>query len=68
MLRWPWDHREYLLADAVDLLNILVWQPTEAGHKGVNPPDRLPRPGEAARRAADAESLMAAAREQGWID
>nr|WP_255456847.1 MULTISPECIES: DUF5361 domain-containing protein [unclassified Mycolicibacterium] len=40
-----WTREALLFADMVDLLNVLAWQQTENGHKGRNPPDRVPRPG-----------------------
>jgi hypothetical protein len=40
-----WGRTEHLLAGVVDLLNILVWQPTSDGQKNRNRPSPIPRPG-----------------------
>lgn len=40
-----WGENEYLLARAVDALNVLVWQPTKDGHDGRNLPEPVWRPG-----------------------
>lgn len=68
MLRWPWGHAEHLAASVVDLLAVLVWQNTDDGQRGVNRPERLPRPGDTERRRQEVESMLAVAREQGWIE
>lgn len=40
-----WSSTDLLLASVVDALNLLVWQNTDDGHKGRNPPPRIARPG-----------------------
>lgn len=42
---WEWDLQTHLLADAVDLLHLLVWFKTKDGSKGRNRPKPYPRPG-----------------------
>lgn len=40
-----WGLVEHLLAAQVDGIRALIWQKTEDGHKGKNPPEPWPRPG-----------------------
>lgn len=40
-----WTRDAMLLADAVDALNILIWQKTKDGQNGRKPPKPVPRPG-----------------------
>lgn len=41
-----WGDAEYLLADVVDRLSILVWAKTKDGARNRNRPDPVPRPGD----------------------
>lgn len=41
-----WSDTEYLLADAVDLLSLLVWFKTKDGSKNRNRPEPRLRPGD----------------------
>lgn len=40
-----WGVQEYLMANLVDLTNVLVWFKTKDGQKGRNRPKPIPRPG-----------------------
>ncbi|MDN6706374.1 DUF5361 domain-containing protein [Corynebacterium glyciniphilum] len=40
-----WTPDRQLLASAVDLLSVQVWQPTKDGRRGRNRPKPIPRPG-----------------------
>lgn len=42
---YRWGQTEHLLADLLDLTNILVWFKTKDGQKGRNRPAPYPRPG-----------------------
>lgn len=42
---WRWGLAEFLLAEAVDTLRLLLWAKTKDAEKGVNRPRPLPRPG-----------------------
>ena len=71
MLVEPWEDSEYLAAALLDVTRLLLWAKTEDGQKNLNRPTPIPRPGDARReaeRAAEAESLIAAAKAQGWIN
>lgn len=71
MLVEPWEDSEYLTAALLDVTRLLLWAKTEDGQRNMNRPKPIPRPGDARReaeRAAEAESLIAAARAQGWIN
>ncbi|WP_126416353.1 DUF5361 domain-containing protein [Trueperella bialowiezensis] len=41
---WGWGWQEILLAQAVDVLHVLVWMQTADGRKGRNRPKPIPRP------------------------
>lgn len=43
--RNEWDSSEYLLAEAVDSLHVMVWANTKDAQKNRNRPKPLPRPG-----------------------
>lgn len=45
--RNAWDSGEYLLAEAVDSLHLMVWANTKDAQKNRNRPKPLPRPGTA---------------------
>lgn len=40
-----WTPDRQLMATIADRLAVLIWQPTENGRKGRNPPKPIPRPG-----------------------
>lgn len=44
-----WSDTEWLLADVVDRLSLLVWFKTKDGSKNRNRPEPVPRPGDAPR-------------------
>lgn len=66
-VRNPWRSGDYVSALTVDALQVLIWQNTEDGQKGVNMPAPIPRPGDVLRKAAEVEQTLEVAREQGWI-
>ena len=39
-----WDRKDYLLAEAVGMLRLLVWMQTKDGHKGRNRPKMVELP------------------------
>ncbi|WP_139652775.1 DUF5361 domain-containing protein [Raoultibacter phocaeensis] len=43
--RYEWDMNEYLLAEAVDSLHMMVWANSKDAQKNRNRPKPLPRPG-----------------------
>lgn len=45
---WRWGLAEFLSAEAVDTLRLLLWAKTKDAEKGANRPQPLPRPGVAA--------------------
>ena len=45
---WRWGLGEFLSAEAVDTLRLLLWSKTKDAEKGANRPQPLPRPGVAA--------------------
>lgn len=42
---WRWSLAEFLSAEAVDTLRLLLWAKTKDAEKGANRPRPLPRPG-----------------------
>lgn len=42
---WRWGLAEFLSAEAVDTLRLLLWAKTKDAEKGANRPRPLPRPG-----------------------
>jgi hypothetical protein len=46
-----WSVDTHLLALLADIGQIAIWQPTENGHKGRNPPAPLRRPGDVEKEA-----------------
>ena len=42
---WQWGLGEFLSAEAVDTLRLLLWAKTKDAEKGANRPQPLPRPG-----------------------
>ena len=42
---WRWGLGEFLSAEAVDTLRLLLWAKTKDAEKGANRPQPLPRPG-----------------------
>lgn len=42
---WRWGLAEFLSAEAVDTLRLLLWAKTKDAEKGTNRPRPLPRPG-----------------------
>lgn len=42
---WRWGLAEFLSAEAVDTLRLLLWAKTKDAEKGANRPHPLPRPG-----------------------
>ncbi|WP_155980834.1 DUF5361 domain-containing protein [Nocardia sp. CNY236] len=43
--RYRWGQVEHLLADLVDVANLLLWSKTKDGSRGRNRPSPYPRPG-----------------------
>jgi hypothetical protein len=66
--RKPWDSKEYLLAELVDLVRWLQWTKTADGHKNINQPEPLKRPGEDERRARSVQAIIQAVTEAGLLD
>lgn len=52
-----WTPERDLQATIIDLLRILIWQPSSDGHKGINPPKPLRRPGVTEGRSMGKTSL-----------
>lgn len=68
MVQNPWTAGDYVTALAVDTLRLLWWAKTADGANGENPPQPIPRPGDAARKAKETAALIAAAIEVGLLE
>jgi len=54
-----WDRKDYLLAEAVGMLRLLVWMQTKDGHKGRNRPKMVELPQFKAQDSSQEERLSA---------
>lgn len=51
----PWGDTDYLLAMIVDQLNLVLWQRSRDGQRGVHQPKPIWRPGQKPQADSDAE-------------
>ena len=54
-----WDRKDYLLAEAVNMLRLFVWMQTKDGHKGRNRPKMVEPPRSKVQDKGQEEKLSA---------